>query len=60
MNNATEAKKAVSELFQELNRFSLDDYKPISDVESGLKKIETFVKLCGSTRKWGFYKKPNH
>ncbi|KGR75216.1 DEAD/DEAH box helicase [Ureibacillus sinduriensis] len=46
MSNAVEAKKAVSELFQELDRFSLDEYKPISDVESGMEELENFIRLA--------------
>lgn len=44
MKNATEASKAVSELFQELDRFSLEDYKPISNIESDVEKLENFIK----------------
>lgn len=43
MNNAVEARKVVFELFQELEGFSLDDYKPIADIEAGMKQIENFV-----------------
>lgn len=43
MSNSMEARKAVSQLFQDLDRFSLDEYKPISDVHSGLEAIVEFV-----------------
>ena len=43
MNNAVEARKVVFELFQELEGFSLDDYKPMADIEAGLKQVESFV-----------------
>ncbi|MDA2196943.1 DEAD/DEAH box helicase [Bacillus cereus group sp. BceL221] len=43
MSNSMEARKAVSQLFQDLDRFSLDDYKPIADVHSGLEAILEFI-----------------
>jgi len=46
MRNAVEARKVVFELFQDLDRFSLDDYKPFSDVESGLQQLEEFVRVA--------------
>lgn len=46
MNNAVEARKVVFELFQELEGFSLDDYKPMADIEGGLKQVESFVNLA--------------
>ncbi len=35
MSNATEARKVVFELFQDLDGFSLEDYKPFANVEAG-------------------------
>lgn len=44
--NATEARKAVFELFQDLDGFSLEDYKPFADVKTGMEQIERFVHLA--------------
>ncbi|MGG0940180.1 SNF2-related protein [Brevibacillus centrosporus] len=44
MANAIEARKVVFELFQDLEGFSLDDYKPFSNVEDGLEQIEAFIR----------------
>jgi superfamily II DNA or RNA helicase len=41
--NATEARKVVFELFQELEGFSLEEYKPFADVSSGVERIVRFV-----------------
>jgi len=42
--NANEARKVVFELFQDLDRFSLDDYQPFADVDAGKKRIESFLR----------------
>lgn len=44
MSNANEARKVVYELFQDLDRFSLDDYQPLADIETGKIRILNFVK----------------
>lgn len=59
MNNALEARKVVFELFQELEGFSLDDYKPLADIESGLKQVENFVKYAVRQEKGEFINKDN-
>jgi superfamily II DNA or RNA helicase len=46
MSNANEARKVVYELFQDLDRFSLDDYKPLADVDAGKRRILDFVKAA--------------
>lgn len=43
LTNATEARKVVFELFQDLEGFSLEDYKPFADVSSGVERIVRFV-----------------
>jgi superfamily II DNA or RNA helicase len=43
LSNADEARKVVSELFQDLDRFSLEDYRPLSDVEAGKARIVAFL-----------------
>jgi len=46
MANADEARKVVFELFQDLDRFSLDDYKPFSDIEESQKRLKNFLKIA--------------
>jgi len=43
MANANEARKVVFELFQDLDRFSLDDYRPLSDIDAGKSRIMAFL-----------------
>ena len=43
MSNATEARKVVFKLFQDLDRFSLDDYQPLADVSAGFGRIVRFL-----------------
>jgi len=42
--NASEARKVVFELFQELEGFSLEDYKPFADVAAGIERLVNFVR----------------
>jgi superfamily II DNA or RNA helicase len=42
--NASEARKVVFELFQDLEGFSLEDYKPFADVAAGLERLVRFVR----------------
>ena len=46
MSNATEARKVVFELFQDLDGFSLEDYRPFANVEAGLDQVVQF--LCAA------------
>jgi hypothetical protein len=41
--NANEARKVVFELFQDLERFSLDDYKPFRNVDQEFDRIVQFL-----------------
>ena len=54
--NATEAQKVVFELFQDLDGFSLEDYKPFANVESGLDRVIQFLSAAmaenGRQVKW--------
>lgn len=43
ISNSTEARKVVFDLFQDLDGFSLDDYKPYADTKSGMEKILAFM-----------------
>jgi superfamily II DNA or RNA helicase len=43
LENAREARVVVFDLFQDLDGFSLDDYKPFADVSKGLERIVDFL-----------------
>jgi len=42
LGNAAEARKVVFELFQDLAGFSLDDYRPLSDVSGSMDRLVRF------------------
>lgn len=44
VSNANEARKVVFELFQDLDRFSLDDYQPFADIDAGKARIMAFLR----------------
>ena len=44
LSNADEARKVVYELFQDLDRFSLEDYRPLSDVDASKTRIANFLR----------------
>lgn len=44
MSNAREARKVVFELFQDLDRFSLEDYKPLANIDESKSRIMEFVR----------------
>lgn len=46
MNNAREARKVVFELFQDLDRFSLEDYKPLANIDDSKLRIMEFVQAA--------------
>lgn len=56
MSNAREARKVVFELFQDLDRFSLDDYKPLADIDESKARISSFVQAAieeeGGSLRW--------
>ncbi len=43
LSNSREARQVVFDLFQDLEGFSLDDYKPFSDVSSSLNRLVRFI-----------------
>jgi superfamily II DNA or RNA helicase len=43
LNNAKEARQVVFELFQDLEGFSLEDYRPFADVTAGLSALRAFL-----------------
>ena len=48
MANATEARKVVFELFQDLDGFSLDDYQPFANVATGFDRLVRFLSAAMS------------
>jgi hypothetical protein len=46
LTNAAEARQVVFELFQDLERFSLDDYRQFSDTTEGMGKIVRFLRAA--------------
>jgi len=59
MENATAAKDAVFELFQDLERFSLDDYAPLADTSEAMQRLVDFVVKASALRDNRFEKSPD-
>ena len=51
LSNSHEARQVVFDLFQDLAGFSLDDYKPFSDVSSSLDRLVRFMSGAVAERK---------
>ena len=50
LSNSREAREVVFNLFQDLEGFSLDDYKPFSDVSSSLDRLVRFLSAAVADR----------
>jgi len=50
LSNSREARQVVFDLFQDLDGFSLDDYKPFSDVSSSLDRLVRFMSTAMADR----------
>ena len=50
LSNSREARQVVFDLFQDLEGFSLDDYKPFSDVSSSLDRLARFMSAAVADR----------
>lgn len=50
LSNAREAREVVFDLFQDLDGFSLNDYKPFSDVSSGMGRLVNFLSSAVSNQ----------
>jgi len=50
LSNSREARQVVFDLFQDLDGFSLDDYKPFSDVSSSLDRLVRFMSAAVTDR----------
>lgn len=46
VSNANEARQVVFELFQALDRFTLDEYQPLSNVTEGMGRITEFMQAA--------------
>jgi SNF2 family DNA or RNA helicase len=49
--NSREAREVVFDLFQDLEGFSLDDYKPFSDVSEGMDRLVKFLSSAAAERR---------
>ncbi len=56
LTNADEARRVVFELFQELDGFSLDDYRPFEDMSAGFARIAEFAGAALKRRGMGLRK----
>lgn len=52
LSNASEARKVVFELFQDLDGFSLDDYKPFENISAGIQRIVEFMQQSLRLEGW--------
>lgn len=50
LSNSQEARLVVFDLFQDLDGFSIDEYKPFSDVSSSLDRLVTFLSTAVADR----------
>lgn len=50
LSNSREARQVVFDLFQDLDGFSLDDYKPFSDISSSLDRLLRFLSAAVADR----------
>jgi len=50
LSNSREARQVVFDLFQDLDGFSLDDYKPFSDVSQGMDRLMRFLSAAVAER----------
>ncbi len=50
LSNSREARQVVFDLFQDLEGFSLDDYKPFSDVSTSLDRLVEFMSAAVADR----------
>ena len=56
LSNAREAREVVFDLFQDLDGFSLDDYKPFSDMSSSMDRLVQFLGAAVADRNWRLVK----
>lgn len=51
LSNSREARQVVFDLFQDLEGFSLDDYKPLSDLSSSFERLVRFLSVAVADQK---------
>jgi superfamily II DNA or RNA helicase len=56
LSNSREARQVVFDLFQDLDGFSLDDYRPFSDVSSSLDRLVRFLTAAVTDRQQNLLK----
>lgn len=56
MTNASEARDVLSELFQDLDQFNMDDYVPLSDIDKSMNELIDFTTICAEFEKGQFTK----
>ncbi len=59
LSNSREARQVVFDLFQDLEGFSLDDYKPFSDVSSSMDRLVQFISAAVADRQQRMVKVDN-
>lgn len=57
--NASEARQVVFELFQDLEGFSIEDYRPFSDLASSVKRLHDFLGTAVAEQDWKLGKTAN-
>jgi SNF2 family DNA or RNA helicase len=57
MSNANLAREIVFELFQDIDRFNLGDYKKFDDQGRGMQRLVRFVSRSSRLTDWKFHKK---
>ncbi|RZF25891.1 DEAD/DEAH box helicase [Paraburkholderia sp. UYCP14C] len=56
LSNSREARQVVFDLFQDLEGFSLDDYKPFADISSSMDRLVRFLAAALADRQQRFVK----
>ena len=52
LSNSREAREVVFDLFQDLDGFSLDEYKPLADVSTMMERLHEFLAAAVADRGW--------
>ena len=60
MSNAAEARTAVSELFQNLEQFNMDEYTPFSNIDKSMNELIDFVRTCAELENGGLINTGEH
>lgn len=52
LSNSREAREVVFDLFQDLDGFSLDEYRPLADVSTMMDRLQEFLAIAVADRGW--------